>query len=1176
MELRCKPSLIAQYSSSCSPLEDDIYLGSNAGDDLVGILHTDLIVIPHTGSEPVRNQLIPESWSELEDGSLDHSIQKNNNNNNISRRNRPHRLNNIEQPLSRNNRNNKGVRIPPSVRNTSKKICPAIKKKLIVKTLIYPKGRGVSEEDSMAMGDEWGTERDIGFEDCQEEMVFSNKKKKKDRKLGIPNASISLETNLIHRSFCKPILNTTPRHSRPPHCRPVRTKRIFKRDNYLCGGDISTQETTTPAPDSSDSSSEDIITTDTSTAVLTEISDSQLTTLPSLPKQSPHSSTDSDHNMHTPRSPQITPKVDFKCTDYSEISRTSSDEDNKKFPIKIPDRPPSVVIHDLMPAPSIEKPPICPSTYAVPVKLKTPNSKYRKRSSSTAGIEYMVSPPLPPKPAKYLHMKPPLLIANRRMSQSFSTNDLMKISPQRRVPPSPPNTAVQLISAPLSPLTSSQVVTDTWSKAEAGVYPPMPPSRHEDTCIMPQEEFDSLSYNKDDMLHVNKEPKNKLTRTKSVEISNKIHSSMSSNHIADDDMSVVSRLRDENYDLNKKIHRKDANFVHNRTRSFDFENNHMDNFIPMPGHQPPLTTIGYLPSSMQDSLEDPEQVIQMLNDMAHKKNIKLEISNVTSQESELTVPPLQMCSSANITASNYEDSKGKKFKLVLTFHQVKENHESPKKMSYTTLRRVKVPLWSHQEKVKTAGLVKNLSLREIKRQEAMYEVYTTEVSYKLSLSILAKFRNDSRLNPNLPEEFRVISQTDQTHLFSNACAMLEASKLVATQLRNRVENSLIIESVTDILLNNLASFDCFIPYCKNQYYQSLKYKHLLSHNPKFVEIVTHLERDKECHNLDLTSFLMLPVQRITRLPLLLSNILEYTPEKHEDYLSVKTALLKLREIAYRCDIEAQRLSSLEGLHAISRSLMYPPTMKTLPIVDPKRHLVRRGEIYRVQWRMRKLMRPEIKFERIHLILLTDIAILTYLPKKCMKSDAMTYQVIDYCKRQLLTYNPIGIINKQPFPSRNRNNFYMMSRWVVSRKLIPNAFALHMLENNRERDACYLLVPNDSTEATRWAQAISPPLVPCIPGEQLYHEFEYPQFQAISNYTAQLPDELSLDIGDVVSIRRKMPDGWFEGQRMRDDKQGWFPSNHAVEVVNEATRNKNVRKAQELRRISTLIKYSDLL
>ena len=39
--------------------------------------------------------------------------------------------------------------------------------------------------------------------------------------------------------------------------------------------------------------------------------------------------------------------------------------------------------------------------------------------------------------------------------------------------------------------------------------------------------------------------------------------------------------------------------------------------------------------------------------------------------------------------------------------------------------------------------------------------------------------------------------------------------------------------------------------------------------------------------------------------------------------------------------------------------------------------------------------------------------------------------------------------------------------------------------------------------------------------------ESPQFQVISNYTAQLPDELSLDIGDVVSIRRKMPDGKIE-------------------------------------------------
>ena len=77
-----------------------------------------------------------------------------------------------------------GIRLPPSGRNTGKKAFTAFKRKVVVRNLIYPKGRGVSEDDSMAMGDEWGTERDPGFEDGQEETLFSNKKKKKDRKQG--------------------------------------------------------------------------------------------------------------------------------------------------------------------------------------------------------------------------------------------------------------------------------------------------------------------------------------------------------------------------------------------------------------------------------------------------------------------------------------------------------------------------------------------------------------------------------------------------------------------------------------------------------------------------------------------------------------------------------------------------------------------------------------------------------------------------------------------------------------------------------------------------------------------------------------------------------------------------------------------------------------------------------
>lgn len=97
---------------------------------------------------------------------------------------------------------------------------------------------------------------------------------------------------------------------------------------------------------------------------------------------------------------------------------------------------------------------------------------------------------------------------------------------------------------------------------------------------------------------------------------------------------------------------------------------------------------------------------------------------------------------------------------------------------------------------------------------------------------------------------------------------------------------------------------------------------------------------------------------------------------------------------------------------------------------------------------------------VHCIKFTFRILVSHLLFYSLKNDCEVYQVIDYCKRQLLTYRPIGIITRQPFPTRNRENFYMMSRWVVSRRQIPNAFALHMLENHRGRDACYLFVPND--------------------------------------------------------------------------------------------------------------------
>ena len=61
-------------------------------------------------------------------------------------------------------------------------------------------------------------------------------------------------------------------------------------------------------------------------------------------------------------------------------------------------------------------------------------------------------------------------------------------------------------------------------------------------------------------------------------------------------------------------------------------------------------------------------------------------------------------------------------------------------------------------------------------------------------------------------------------------------------------------------------------------------------NLMFREYLRRLESDEVCQNLTMMSFLLLPMQRITRLPLLILAILNRTPLDHPDYGVVEATL----------------------------------------------------------------------------------------------------------------------------------------------------------------------------------------------------------------------------------------------------------------------------------------------
>ncbi len=70
----------------------------------------------------------------------------------------------------------------------------------------------------------------------------------------------------------------------------------------------------------------------------------------------------------------------------------------------------------------------------------------------------------------------------------------------------------------------------------------------------------------------------------------------------------------------------------------------------------------------------------------------------------------------------------------------------------------------------------------------------------------------------------------------------------------------------------------------------------------FREYLRRLETDKICQNLSMQSFLLLPMQRITRLPLLILAILNRTPLDHPDHDIVENTLRSVQTVSLMCTL----------------------------------------------------------------------------------------------------------------------------------------------------------------------------------------------------------------------------------------------------------------------------------
>uniref|UniRef100_A0A3Q1B0D2 Intersectin-1 n=1 Tax=Amphiprion ocellaris TaxID=80972 RepID=A0A3Q1B0D2_AMPOC len=190
-------------------------------------------------------------------------------------------------------------------------------------------------------------------------------------------------------------------------------------------------------------------------------------------------------------------------------------------------------------------------------------------------------------------------------------------------------------------------------------------------------------------------------------------------------------------------------------------------------------------------------------------------------------------------------------------------------------------------------LLDMLSPMERKRQGYIHELIVTEENYVNDLQLVTEIFHKPLL------ECELLTEKEVAMIFVNwkELIMCNIKLLKALRVRKKMSGDRMpVKMIGDILTNQLPHMQPYIRFCSCQLNGATLIQQKTDDNPEIKDFLKRLAMDPRCKGMPLSSFLLKPMQRVTRYPLIIKNILENTPESHPDHSHLKAALEKAEEL----------------------------------------------------------------------------------------------------------------------------------------------------------------------------------------------------------------------------------------------------------------------------------------
>ncbi|XP_060731096.1 rho guanine nucleotide exchange factor 11 isoform X1 [Tachysurus vachellii] len=230
----------------------------------------------------------------------------------------------------------------------------------------------------------------------------------------------------------------------------------------------------------------------------------------------------------------------------------------------------------------------------------------------------------------------------------------------------------------------------------------------------------------------------------------------------------------------------------------------------------------------------------------------------------------------------------------------------------------------------------SLSPREIDQQAVIYELFTTEASHLRTLRVLDQVFFQKMRNLLTPDELSCI--------FPNLPQVYELHASLCESMK-KLRESPIVQGIGDIMLARFEDaageeFQEQVSHLCSQQSQALELiKNKQRKDPRFAHLIQECEASPHCRRLQLKDLLVSEMQRLTKYPLLLDNIIKHTEAGSPDLQPLLRAQVCCRRILQAVNEVVRETEHRQLLSQYQRRLdLSPLERQANPVAAPFKNL----------------------------------------------------------------------------------------------------------------------------------------------------------------------------------------------------------------------------------------------